>query len=136
MSFKLDSFFISMINVVCSGLKDQKQEGICAEYNQILKIVHQNFLVVISIILSRLPKESKENVWAHSLQVILSNKYGKVLKRSEAKSVFTQNNKTIQTSTLTILDKVLTQMDDEDLIPQPLTVSYTQYLTDMRATLL
>jgi Dullard-like phosphatase family protein len=40
---------------------------------------HQNFLTLIEVIINRLPPESNQNIWAHSLQAILLNKSSKKL---------------------------------------------------------
>lgn len=36
-------------------------------FKKIMFYIHQNFLLLSQIILGRLPKQSKNNVWAHSL---------------------------------------------------------------------
>lgn len=46
---------------------------------------HQNFLVLIDVIIRRLPPESSHNIWAHSLQAILLNKSSKKLLHSSNK---------------------------------------------------
>ena len=46
---------------------------------------HQNFLVLIDVIIHRLPPESSHNIWAHSLQAILLNKSSKKLLHSTGK---------------------------------------------------
>lgn len=43
----------------------------------LLFYTHQNFLVIVEVIISRLPSESTQNIWAHSLQAILLNKSSK-----------------------------------------------------------
>ena len=54
-----------------------------AELKNLFFYVHQNFLIVVDIILHRLPPESSTNIWAHSLQAILINKRSKRLKKGE-----------------------------------------------------
>lgn len=44
---------------------------------------HQNFLILIKLILSRLPQDSRENVWAYSLQALIENKGFKKKKKFE-----------------------------------------------------
>lgn len=46
---------------------------------------HQNFLVLIDVIIHRLPPESSHNIWAHSLQAILLNKSSRKLLHSAGK---------------------------------------------------
>ena len=54
---------------------------------------HQNFLVLIELIIRRLPPESVHNIWAHSLQAILLNKSSKkVLKSTDVSEVLTGHN--------------------------------------------
>jgi hypothetical protein len=48
---------------------------------------HQNFLVLIDVIIHRLPPESSHNIWAHSLQAILLNKSSKKLLHSTGKGL-------------------------------------------------
>jgi Dullard-like phosphatase family protein len=48
-----------------------------------LMYVHQNFLIFVKLILTRLPQESRDNVWAHSLQMLVENKGLKKQKKAE-----------------------------------------------------
>ena len=52
----------------------------------LLFYTHQNFLVLIDVIIHRLPPESSHNIWAHSLQAILLNKSSRKLLHSTGKS--------------------------------------------------
>jgi hypothetical protein len=55
---------------------------------------HQNFLVLIDLIIRRLPPESVHNIWAHSLQAILLNKSSKRLHKAgnDVSEVLTGHN--------------------------------------------
>ncbi|CAI2385968.1 unnamed protein product [Moneuplotes crassus] len=54
--------------------------------------IHQNFLVQIKLILSRLPQESRDNVWAHSLQNMVDSKGLKTKKKPELFALLNHNN--------------------------------------------
>ena len=51
-------------------------------FKNLLFFTHQNFLVLVDLIINRLPPDSVHNIWAHSLQAILLNKSSKKLLRS------------------------------------------------------
>lgn len=53
--------------------------------------VHQNFFVFVKLILSRLPQESRDNVWAHSLQMLVENKGFKRKKKPELFALLNHN---------------------------------------------
>jgi len=57
----------------------------------LLLYAHQNFLIVIKLILSRLPQESRDNVWAHSLQMLIENKGFKKKKKIEMFAILNYN---------------------------------------------
>lgn len=56
-----------------------------------LLYVHQNFLVFIKLILTRLPQESRDNVWAHSLQMLIEEKGFKKKKKNELFAILSHN---------------------------------------------
>ena len=56
--------------------------GVSELFKNLLFYTHQNFLVLIDLIINRLPPDSVHNIWAHSLQAILLNKSSKKLLKS------------------------------------------------------
>jgi len=55
------------------------QEATLTNLKNLFFYTHQNFLILIDVIIRRLPVESSNNIWAHSLQAILLNKSSKKL---------------------------------------------------------
>lgn len=53
--------------------------------------VQQNFLIFIKLILSRLPQESRDNVWAHSLQLLVDSRGLKKRKKAELFALLNYN---------------------------------------------
>lgn len=64
----------------------QLSVGVLTNLKNLLFYTHQNFLVLIDVIIHRLPPESSHNIWAHSLQAILLNKSSRKLLHSTGKS--------------------------------------------------
>jgi Dullard-like phosphatase family protein len=56
-----------------------------------LMYVQQNFLIFIKLILSRLPQESRDNIWAHSLQMMIENKGFKKTRKAELFALLNYN---------------------------------------------
>lgn len=54
-----------------AGLVDTR---LISKAKKLIFHAHQNFLALIELIISRLPRISCSNLWAHSLQAILLNK--------------------------------------------------------------
>ena len=48
--------------------------GLPGKFKEILFYVHQNFLLIAQIIVGRLPPQSVNNIWAHSLLAQILNK--------------------------------------------------------------
>ncbi len=57
------------------------------QIKNLLSFVHQNFLNVADLILSKLPVEAMNNVWATTLTNLIKNKKGKRSKKSDPYSM-------------------------------------------------
>mmetsp|Transcript_4980 Transcript_4980/g.4226 ORF Transcript_4980/g.4226 Transcript_4980/m.4226 type:complete len:208 (+) Transcript_4980:755-1378(+) len=53
--------------------------------------IQQNFLVFVKLVLTRLPQESRDNVWAHSLQTLVENKGYQKKKKPELFALLNHN---------------------------------------------
>jgi len=65
------------------------------QVQNVMFYVHQNFLVVVSFLLSRLPTDNGANSWAQNLQLLIDAKRVKRAKRCDSNDLLRQNNEVI-----------------------------------------
>lgn len=65
------------------------------QVQNVMFYVHQNFLVVVSFLLSRLPPDNMANSWAQNLQMLIDSKRVKRAKRCDSNDLLRQNNEVI-----------------------------------------
>lgn len=68
-----ESVAISLVYAIGLHL-ETPPNAILSLLKNLLLYTHQNFLLLIKLILGRLPKDTRENVWAYSLQALVQNK--------------------------------------------------------------
>lgn len=73
---------VSIVYVISLHLETPPKIILTLLKNMLL-YAHQNFLIFVKLILSRLPQESRDNVWAHSLQTLMDNKGFRKRKKAE-----------------------------------------------------
>jgi hypothetical protein len=82
-SIILELLSVTICYAITSEKSSEQDPNINSEMmvnlKNLLFFTHQNFLVLIDVIINRLPSESSHNIWAHSLQAILLNKSSKKL---------------------------------------------------------
>jgi hypothetical protein len=86
---------ISTISVIISAFKNKlNSENNVTHLKNLIFNVHQNFLVIVKIILSRLPREFESNMWATRLFSIVQNKQVKFFDNKDSHDLFNlkQNN--------------------------------------------
>jgi CTD small phosphatase-like protein 2 len=65
--------------------------------------IHQNFLTLVDLVLSRLPLEASPSTWVLTLKTVLKSKKTKSAKRSEHSTCLKQNNEIIANCIRTII---------------------------------
>jgi hypothetical protein len=77
------SFILELLSVtICYAFTSEKSSeqdpnidsDMMVNLQNLLFFTHQNFLVLIDVIINKLPSKSSHNIWVHSLQAILLNK--------------------------------------------------------------
>lgn len=85
---------LSVMCVVISAIKQKMNENIISHLKNLLYNVHQNYLILMSLVMQRLPKELEKNIWVVKLKSIIASKQVKILENQDA-FLLGQNNKLI-----------------------------------------
>ena len=84
---------VSTMSVLVSVFKNKlNSEGNITHLKNLIFNVHQNFLVMVKLILSRLPKEFESNMWATRLFAIVQNKQVKFFNNQDLFTLKQNNN--------------------------------------------
>jgi hypothetical protein len=70
-ALNIQSITVSLSFAICNYFPSLAEDPI---FMEILELIHINFLIIIETILSRLPPECQQNIWAHALIAILMRK--------------------------------------------------------------
>jgi hypothetical protein len=73
---------ISMVYVISLHL-ETPPTIILTLLKNLLMYAHQNYLIIVKLILSRLPQESRDNVWAYTLKDLIESKNLKDKKKAD-----------------------------------------------------
>jgi CTD small phosphatase-like protein 2 len=100
-SIILESLAISLL-IFCSGhINDWSP--IVNQLRNMIYFIHQNFLTLVDLVLSRLPLEASPSTWVLTLKTVLKSKKTKSAKRSEHSTCLKQNNEIIANCIRTII---------------------------------
>jgi hypothetical protein len=85
---------VSVMSIIISIIKNKLNENTVSHLKNLIFNIHQNYLILINLILIRLPKEFTKNSWKIKLQDVIREKQIKVLENDDI-YLFKQNNKFI-----------------------------------------
>jgi len=85
---------LSVMCVVISAIKQKLNENIISHLKNLLYNVHQNYLILMNLVMQRMPRELEKNVWVIKLNSIIAGKQVKNLENQDA-FLLGENNKLI-----------------------------------------
>lgn len=85
---------LSVMCVVISAIRQKLNENIISHMKNLLYNVHQNYLILMNLVMQRMPRELEKNVWVVKLNAIIASKQVKVLENQDA-FLLGQNNKLV-----------------------------------------
>jgi len=85
---------LSVMCVIISAIRQKINENIISHLKNLLFNVHQNYLILMNLVMQRMPKELEKNVWVVKLNAIIASKQVKVLENQDA-FLLGQNNKLV-----------------------------------------
>lgn len=100
-SIILESLAISLLIFCSSHIADWTP--IANQLRNMIYFIHQNFLTLIDLVLSRLPLEAPSSGWVLTLKAVLKAKKVKTAKRSEHSTCLKQNNEIIANCIRTVI---------------------------------
>lgn len=100
-SIILESLSVSLLIFCSSHVSDWSP--ISNQLRNMIYFIHQNFLTIIDLVLSRLPIETNPSTWVLTLKSVLKAKKLKTAKRSEHSTSLKQNNEIIANCIRTVI---------------------------------
>jgi hypothetical protein len=75
---------LSVMCVVISAIKQKMNDNIMSHLKNLIYNVHQNYLILMNLVLERMPRELERNVWAIKLRTNINSKQVKILENQDA----------------------------------------------------